>query len=140
MRRMLMVALMMGMLHFASYAHPQETPSRSDNHHLYRVSLIRVIANPGEHDGEHIRVIGYLAGAGLDNAPGVFVSESDGRNDVVTNAVDINVNQSTVRGMYGKYVIVSGLYHAPPAKGDLGNGYIDHILEVKPLHPENTSK
>jgi len=50
------------------------------------------------------------------------------------------VNQSTVRGMYGKYVIVSGLYHAPPAKGDLGNGYIDHILEVKPLHPENTSK
>lgn len=139
MKRMLTLALMTGMLHFASYAHPQETTSPSDNHRLHRVSLIRVIANPGEYDGEHIRVLGYLAGAQLDGGPGVFVSESDGRNGILTNAVNLNVSQSTIRGMYGKYVIVSGLYHAPPPHGDF-NGYIDNILEVKPLNPGNISK
>jgi len=139
MRRMLTVALMTGMLHFVPYAHPQETPSRLDDHRLHRVSLIRVIANPGEYDGEHIRVVGYLAGAGLDNASGVFESESDGRNGIVSNAVNLNVSDSTIRGMFGKYVIVSGLYHAPPPQGDF-NGYIDHILEVKPLNAGNTSK
>jgi len=41
--------------------------------------------------------------------------------------------------MYGKYVIVEGLYHAPPPHGDF-NGYIDNILEMKPLHAESTSK
>jgi len=133
MRGMLTVALMTGMLHFAPYAYPQEAPSRPDSHRLHRVSLIRVIANPSEYDGEHIRVVGYLAGAGLDGAPGVFVSESDGRNGILSNAVDLVPSDSTIRGMFGKYVIVSGLYHAPPPHGDF-NGYIDHILEVKPLN------
>src|ERR1700690_1933734 len=137
MKRILTVALMMGMLHLAPYAHPQETPSRSDNHHLHSVSLIRVIANPSEYDGEHIRVLGYLAAAGLDRAPGVFVSESDGRNGIVPNAVNLTVSDSTIRGLFGKYVIVSGLYHAPPPHGDF-NGYIDHILEVKALNTGNT--
>ena len=139
MRRMLTVALMTGLLHFAPYAHPQERPSRSDNHRVHRVSLIRVIANPGEYDGEHLRVVGYLAGAGLDNAPGIFVSENDGRNGILSNAVDLHVDESTIRGMIGKYVIVSGLYHAPAPQGDF-NGYIDRILEVKPLNTGNTSK
>ena len=139
MGRMLTVALMTGMLHFAPCAYPQETPSRSDNHRLHRVSLIRVIANPREYDGEHIRVVGYLAGAGLDDAPGVFVSESDGRNGILSNAVDLTASDSTIRGMFGKYVIVSGLYHAPPPQGDF-NGYIDHILEVKPLKTGDSSK
>ena len=137
--RMLTVALMTGMLHFVPYAYPQETRSRSDDRRLHRVSLIRVIANPSEYDGEHIRVVGYLAGAGPDDAPGVFVSESDGRNGILSNAVDLTVGDSTIRGMFGKYVIVSGLYHAPPPQGDF-NGYIDHILEVKPLNTGNTSK
>jgi len=135
---MLTIALMTGIL-FVSYAQPQETPSSSDNHRLHRVSLIRVIANPSEYDGEHIRVIGYLAVAGLDNAPGVFVSESDGRNGILMNAVSLSVSQNTSRGMYGKYVIVSGLYHAPPPHGDF-NGYIDNILEMKPLNEGSTSK
>jgi hypothetical protein len=139
MRRMLVVALMMGMSHFPTSANPQEIRSRPDNHRLHRVSLIRVIANPGEYDGEHIRVVGYLAGAGLDDAPGVFVSESDGRNGILSNAVDLTLSDSTIRGMYGKYVIVSGLYHAPPPQGDF-NGYMDHILEVQPLNAGNRSK
>jgi hypothetical protein len=138
MRRMLTVALMTGILHFAPSARPQETPSCSDSHRIHQVSLIRVIANPSEYDGEHIRVAGYLAGSGLDDAPGVFVSESDGRNGILSNAVDLHVGESTTRGMFGKYVIVSGLYHAPPPHGDF-NGYIDNILELKPLNRGNTS-
>jgi hypothetical protein len=139
MKPIMIIALMTVMLHFGSQALPQETPSRSNNHHLHRVSLIRVIASPSEYDGEHIRVLGYLAAAGLDGAPGVFVSESDGRNGIVTNAVNLTVSQSTIQGMYGKYVIVSGLYHAPPPHGDF-NGYIDNILEVKPLNTGSASK
>ena len=139
MGRMLTVALMIGMLHFALSAYPQETQSRSDNRRFHRISLIRVIANPIAYDGEHIRVVGYLAGAGPDDAPGVFVSESDGRNGILSNAVDLTVRDSPIRGMYGKYVIVSGLYHAPPRGGDF-NGYIDNILDVKPLNAGNTSK
>jgi hypothetical protein len=102
-----------------------------------------VIANPSEFDGEHIRVIGCLGGAGLDDAPGVFVSESDALNGILSNAVDLTVHDSnTIRGMYGKYVIISiisGLYHAPPRGSDF-NGYIDNILELRPLKPGNTSK
>ncbi len=137
MRQMLITALIMGILLVPS-TYPQETRSLSDGHRLYRVSLIRIIADPSEYDGEHIRVIGYLAGSGLDDAPGLFVSESDGRNGVFTNAIDLNVH-GTIKGMFGKYVIVSGLYHAPPPKGDF-NGYIDNILEVKPLNVGSTSK
>jgi hypothetical protein len=139
MGRRLTVALMIGMLYFASTASPQETRSPSDNHRRHTVSLIRLIANPGTYDGEEIRIVGYLAGAGLDDAPGVFVSESDGRNGILQNAVDLTLRDSTIRGMYGKYVIVSGLYHAPAPQGDF-NGYIDHILDVKPLNVGNTSK
>jgi hypothetical protein len=139
MKRMLTVALMAGMLHFAPSVYPQETRSHSDDRRVHTVSLIRLIANRGECDGEQIRVVGYLAGAGLDNAPGVFVSESDGRNGILTNAVNLTVSDSTIRGMFGKYVIVSGLYHAPPPQGDF-NGYIDHIVEVKLLNTGNTSK
>ena len=46
---------------------------------------------------------------------------------------------NSIRGMYGKYVIVSGLYHAPPPHGDF-NGYIDNILVLRPLNVANTSK
>jgi len=140
MRRILMVMLIVGMLHSGPSAYPQDTGSHSEGRRLHRVSLIRVIANPSDFDGEHIRVIGCLGGAGLDDAPGVFVSESDVLNGIVSNAVDLTVQDSNaIRGMYGKYVIVSGLYHAPPQGSDF-NGYIDNILELKPLKPGNAAK
>ena len=140
MRRILIVMLTVGMLNFGPSAYPQDTRSHSEGRRLHRVRLIRVIANPGEFDGEHIRVIGCLGGAGLDDAPGVFVSKSDVLNGILSNAVDLTVHDSNaIRGMYGKYVIVSGLYHAPPRGSDF-NGYIDNILELKPLKMGNTSK
>jgi hypothetical protein len=133
MRRILIVMLIVGMLHFGPRAYPQDTRSQSEGRRLHRVSLIRVIANPEKFDGEHIRVVGCLGGSGLDDAPGVFVSDRDVFNGILSNAVDLTVHDgNTIRGMYGKYVVVQGLYHAPPPGGDL-NGYIDNILEVKPL-------
>ncbi|HZQ19836.1 MAG TPA: hypothetical protein VFA90_14040 [Terriglobales bacterium] len=67
------------------------------------------------------------------------MSDSDGRNGILSNAVDIAVNRGTIRGMLGKYVFVSGLYHAPAPQADF-NGYIDHILDVKALSVGDTSK
>ena len=140
MRCILIVMLIVGLLQFGPSAYPQVRDSRSEGRRLHRVSLIRVIANPSEFDGEQIRVVGCLGGAGLDDAPGVFVSESDALNGILSNAIDLTVHDSnTIRGMYGKYVIVSGLYHAPPPGGDF-NGHIDNILELRPLRAGKTSK
>ena len=133
MRPMLIVVLMMGMWHSVQSTYQQDTRSSSEGRRLHRVSLIRVIANPERFDGEHIRVVGCLGGAGLDNAPAVFVSDRDVFNGILSNAVDLTLHDSnTIRGMYGKYVIVQGLYHAPPPGGDY-NGYIDNVLELKTL-------
>jgi len=77
MKHMLTFALVIGMSQLLPSLYPQEKGSRSDERRLHRVSLIRVIANPGEFDGEHIQVAGCLGGAGLDDAPGVFVSDRD---------------------------------------------------------------
>jgi len=144
MTRIVTVVLMMGMLHFGPSTYPQDKRPSSEGRRLHRVSLIRVIANPekfdGDNNGDNIRVVGCLGGAGLDDAPGVFVSDSDALNGVLSNAVDLNVRDSnSIRGMYGKYVIVSDSYHAPPRGRDF-NGYIENILELKPLKPGNTSK
>ena len=139
MKRMLTIAFVMVMLLFVLYAHPQDTRSGSEDRRFRTVSLIRLIANRGDCDGEYVRVIGYLAGTGLDMDVGVFVSDSDGRNGVLPNAVGLDVSGSTIQGMIGKYVMVSGLYHAPVPEGQF-NGHIDHIFEVKPLRSGNTSK
>lgn len=140
MKRMLSFALVIGISQFVPSLYPQEKESRSDERRVHTVSLIRVIANPSEFNGEHIRVVGCLGGAGLDDAPGVFVSDRDALNGILSNAVDLTVRDSnSIRGMYGKYVIVSGLYHAPPPHGDF-NGYIDNILVLQPLKVANTSK
>jgi hypothetical protein len=118
MRRILIVMLIVGMLHFGPRAYPQDPRSQSEGRRLHRVSLIRVIVNPAkfdEFDGEHIRVVGCLGGSGLDDAPGVFVSDRDAFNGILSNAVDLTVHDSnTIRGMYGKYVVVQGLYTRHP--------------------------
>ena len=133
MTRIVTVVFMMGMLHFGPSTYQQDKQPSSEGRRLHRVSLIRVIANPEKFDGENIRVVGCLGGAGLDDAPGVFVSDSDALNGVISNAVDLTVRDSnSIRGMYGKYVIIQGLYHAPPPGADF-NGYIDNILELRPL-------
>lgn len=144
MKQALITVLVLGTLYLAPSGYSQERRPCSSDHHPQTVSLIRLIASRTDCDGELIRVVGYLAGAGLDDAPGLFVSESDGRNGVLPNAIGVNVSQSTVsqstiKDMMGKYVIVTGRYHAPGAGGAF-NGSIDHMVEVRLLNARNTSK
>jgi hypothetical protein len=101
-----------------------------DNRHYYRVSLIRVIANPNDFNGQPIKVIGFLdRGGGLDRAVGMFVSQTDGRNFIIPNSVDLHVDESTVKDLMGRYVALSGTYHAPAPRSEY-NGYIDKVLEI----------
>jgi len=109
-----------------------------DNRRIYRVSLIQVIANPKDFDGQHLRIVGYLGPNGVDRAIGVFVSEVDGRNFVSLNSVDLHLESSQVSNLIGKYVVLSGQYHAPPIPWSGYNGYIDKILEIKERHYTHT--
>ncbi len=120
---------------------PSQGPATSDNRQAYlRVSLIRVIANPSDFNGQHIRVIGFLApGGGLDMSVGLFLSEADGRNYVVPNSIDLNVDRSSVKDLTWSYVDLSGTYHAPDPRAGY-NGYIDHVVEIKRWGLGNTSK
>jgi hypothetical protein len=104
------------------------------------VSLIQVIAKPNDFDGQPIKVVGFLGpGGGVDRAVGLFVSEIDGRNFIVPNSIDLHVNESTVKDLMGKYVEVSGTYHAPDPRAHY-NGYIDQVLDIKPLNAGDASK
>jgi hypothetical protein len=103
-----------------------------DNRRTSLVSLIRVIANPNDFNGQPIKVVGALGrGGGLDNAVGLFVSETDGRNFIIPNSIDLHLDESKVKNLMGKYVVLSGTYHAPAPQSGY-NGYIDRISELKP--------
>lgn len=110
-----------------------------DNSHSNVVSLIKVIANPNDFNGHPIKVVGFLGrGGGLDRAVGLFVSETDGRNFIVPNSIDVTVDESRVKDLMGRYVVLSGTYHAPDPRAGY-NGYIDHVHDVKALSPGNGS-
>ncbi len=138
MKSILVPALMVGMLYVVPCGYSQKARSCSSEAHPQTISLIRLIADRSDCDGELIRAVGYLAGAGLDDAPGLFVSESDGRNGVLPNAIGLTlsgskVSQSTIKDLLGKYVIITGRYHAP-GPGGAFNGGIDQIVEIRLLN------
>jgi hypothetical protein len=113
--------------------------SAQNNRRVYRVSLIQVIANPTEYDGQRLRIVGYLGNNGIDKAVGVFVSETDGHNFVLSNSVDLHVGEAEAKPLVGKYVVFSGTYHAPsPRSGS--NGYIDQILDLAPWNMRDGAK
>lgn len=95
------------------------------------VSLIRVIANPNDFNNKRIRIIGYLDYNGLDKSVGIYFCEPDGRHSVVSNSVDLKIEESRTRGMIGKYVVFSGTFHAPDPRWGY-NGHFDEIIELKP--------
>jgi hypothetical protein len=76
-------------------------------------------------------IVGYLGSNGTDKAVGVFVSEIDGRNPILSNSVDLHVDESATKRLVGKYVVFSGTYHAPTARSG-SNGYFDQILNMVP--------
>ena len=103
------------------------------NDRAYNVSLIRLIANPKAFDGRRLRLAGYLDHNGIDRAVGLYVSELDGRNFIISNSVDLQLEESSVAKLLGKYVILEGSYHAPIGPlADYANGYLDHVSKLRP--------
>jgi hypothetical protein len=98
------------------------------------VSLIRVIANPKPLDGRRLRVAGYLDHNGIDRAIGVYVTELDGQNVIISNSVDLKIDEASVSKLVGKYVIFEGNYRAPTGPlSEYLNGYFDRISGLRPL-------
>ncbi len=117
----------------ASFGQPSWSPSQTAaaKDKPTGLSLIRLIANPSAFDGRRLGVIGYLANNGLDRALGLYVSEVDGRNFIVSNSIDLRIEESAVKGSVGKYVTLAGTYHAPQETAPTYNGYLDHISDLK---------
>jgi hypothetical protein len=98
----------------------------------YPVSLIRLIANPKVFDGRRLRLSGYLDYNGIDRAVGLYVTELDGQNFIISNSVDLRFDESSVDKLTGKYVILEGTFHAPIGPlADYINGYLDHVSKPK---------
>ncbi len=134
------VFLMTGLLTWTvSLLAKEEEALGQDNRRDSKVSLIRVIANPKDFDGQHLRIVGYLGSNGIDKAVGVFVTEMDGRNFVLSNSVDLHLEESLAKSLTGKYVVFSGTYHAPAPRSGY-NGYIDQILDIKPWNAGDAAK
>lgn len=95
---------------------------------LGTVSLIRVIASPRDFDGKRVRMIGYVANNGIDRALGLYIGESDARNFIVPNSVDLKLDTSEAEKVTNKYAILEGTFHAPKGRwSDYTNGELDSI-------------
>jgi hypothetical protein len=114
----------------APFSQADDAPN---NRRPYLVSLIQLIANPNNFDGQQIRIVGVLEHNGVDRSVGVFVSSVDARNSVMPNSVDLRIKESTVKDLMGEYVVFSGTYHAPSPRAGY-NGYFDQIIDLKPLN------
>ena len=108
--------------------------SRNGSERANYVSLIRLIANPKMFDGRRLRVAGYLDHNGIDRSVGIYVTELDGQNSIMSNSIDLRLEESSVDKLLGKYVILEGTYHMPNGPlSDYLNGYFDHVSEPKVL-------
>jgi hypothetical protein len=108
--------------------------SRTAHDRAYNVSLIRLIANPKAFEGHRLRLAGYLDHNGIDRAVGLYVTELDAQNFIISNSVDLRLEESSAEKLIGKYVILEGTYHAPVGPlSDYVNGYLDHVSELRPL-------
>jgi hypothetical protein len=105
------------------------------------VSLIRLIANPQTFNGRHLRLAGYLDYNGLDRGVGLYVTQLDGRNFIISNSVDLHIEETKAKGYLGEYVILQGTYHAPAGVlAPYTNGYLDHISGLARLMHGDVSK
>lgn len=115
-------------------------PASPDSKRPYVASLIQVIANPNDFNGQPLKVIGFLGrGGALDRAVGLFVSEADGRNFIVPNSIDLHLDESKVKDLMGRYVALSGTYHAPAPRSGY-NGFFDQITDIRPWNGGDTPK
>ncbi|SRR6266446_1451955 len=105
------------------------------------LSLIRLIANPNSFDGRRLRLGGFLDYNGIDKAVGLYVSEVDGRNFILSNSIDLRIEEDAAKKFVGRYVILEATFHA--AKGfrsEYLNGFLDRISGLKTWGAGDTPK
>ena len=96
------------------------------------LSLIRLLANPGNFDGRRLQLCGYLDYNGIDTSVGLYVSENDGRNFMISESIDLHLDEATAGKLARRYVILNATFHAPKGNGsEFLNGFLDHISDLK---------
>ena len=96
------------------------------------LSLIRLIANPSSFDGRRLRLAGYLDFNGVDTSVGLYVSETDGRNFMISESIDLHLDEATAKKFVRHYVILNATFHAPKGHGsEFLNGFLDHVSNLK---------
>lgn len=110
---------------------PSQEDGGGDNK-FRNVSLIRLVANPNQFDGHRLRLAGYLDYNGVDRSVGLYVSESDGHNSIISNSIDLHLDSITAKKFVGHYVILDGTYHAPTGPGaEYLNGFLERISKLR---------
>jgi hypothetical protein len=101
------------------------------------VSLISLIANPGEYDGEQVRVVGVAQVEFEQDV--LYLNEQDSKHRVLTNAIGLSFGvESTFREetLTGKYVGVEGVFRVKtPGTRRLQVGLLEGITRFEAWHP-----
>lgn len=129
MKRREVVAGLVGLL-----SHPflKSSQSQATDEKPQPLSLIRLIANPDKFDGRRVRLAGYLDYNGIDTSVGLYVSETDGRNFMISESIDFHLDEATAKKFIRRYVILNATFHAPKGNGsEFLNGSLDHISNLK---------
>ncbi|MBI1197968.1 MAG: hypothetical protein GC203_08895 [Phenylobacterium sp.] len=98
-------------------------------------SLVALIANPSAHNGERVRVIGYLNFEFEGDA--IYLSKADFDAAVFSNSLWVerpkSVNDATARRVSGRYALLEGTFRAGPG-GHMGlfPGSIGDVRRVEP--------
>ena len=63
---------------------------------------------------------------------GLYVSDTDGHNAILSNSIDLKLEESTAKKFLGRYVILDGTFHAPKGPGaEYLNGFLDQTSEIQ---------
>lgn len=103
----------------------------SGNKPVAEETLARKFCGSSAFERYRLWLIGYPANNGVDRAVGLYVSEVDGRNFINSKSIDLKMEESATKDSLGHYVILAGIYHAPPGPPSTYNGYIDEISDLK---------
>ncbi len=121
-----------GLVGLVSHPFLESTQAEVTDERAQPLSLIRLIANPGNFDGRRLRLAGYLDYNGIDTAVGLYVSETDGRNSMISESIELDLDEATAKKLVRRYVILNATFHAPKGKGsEFLNGSLDHISNLK---------
>jgi hypothetical protein len=102
------------------------------------VSLVRLIAAPGEYDGKHVRVHGFVSVEHEGTA--VYLHRDDWQHMLTKNGLWLAVNDSAPKGskeaeVAGRYALIEGRFSAKK-QGHMGlwSGAIEDVTRMVPLN------